>query len=89
MSESESEYARVDAPRADETREWEVFLREEPSEPLRHAGSVTAPTVETAREQATTLFGWSAAALWLCPADEVARFAERTLAAEAGGEAEP
>ena len=27
---------RVDEPRSDETPEWEVFLREDPAEPLRH-----------------------------------------------------
>ena len=66
--------AAVDAPRGDVTREWELFVREESSEPLRHAGSVSAPTAEIAREQAAQLFGWSAETLWLCPADETRRF---------------
>ena len=66
--------ATVDAPRGDVTREWELFLREASSDPLRHAGSVSAPTAEIAREQAAQLFGWTAETLWLCPADETRRF---------------
>ncbi|WP_436932167.1 Htur_1727 family rSAM-partnered candidate RiPP [Halosimplex halobium] len=67
--------ATVDAPRGDVTREWELFVREESGEPLTHAGSVSAPSAEIAREQAARLFGWSAETLWLCPADETRRFA--------------
>jgi hypothetical protein len=39
-----------------------------------------------AREQATTLLGWSAEALWLCPADETVRLAreDATLSGRAG-----
>ena len=75
---------RVDDARADDTPEWEVFVRESPCEPLRHAGSVTAPTPETAHEQATTLFP-EVGTLWLCRSDRVARFADRELGAEYGG----
>ncbi|MFC7098913.1 Htur_1727 family rSAM-partnered candidate RiPP [Halobaculum marinum] len=71
---------RVDDARADDTPEWEVFLRESPREPLRHAGSVTAPTVEVGHEQASTLFP-DAGTLWLCRSDNVARFADRDLGA--------
>ena len=63
----------VDAPRGATAREWEVFCRECESEPLTHVGSVSAPTAAVAREQATSLFGHAAAALWLCPADETVR----------------
>ncbi|WP_415381297.1 Htur_1727 family rSAM-partnered candidate RiPP [Halosimplex sp. TS25] len=66
--------ASVDAPRGDVTREWELFVCEEPGESLRHAGSVSAPSADVAREQAAQLFGWTAEALWLCPADETRRF---------------
>jgi len=65
----------VDAPRGDVTREWELFVREESGDPLTHAGSVSAPSADIAREQAERLFGWSAETLWLCPADETRRFA--------------
>jgi rSAM-partnered protein len=63
----------TDAPRATRGREWEVFLRDEETASLTHAGSLTAPDQEFAREQATQLFGWSASQLWLCPADEIER----------------
>jgi rSAM-partnered protein len=65
----------VDAPRGDVTREWELFVRESTGDPLLHAGSVSAPSAEIAREQAERLFGWTAETLWLCPADETRRFA--------------
>ena len=66
--------ASVDAPRGDVTREWELFVRADTGDPLRHAGSVSAPSAEIAREQAAKLFGWRAEAMWLCPADETHRF---------------
>jgi len=69
-----AERVRTDAPRATTGQEWEVFVREADADPLTHAGSLTAPTREIAREQATQLFGWSATDVWLCPADEVERF---------------
>jgi len=69
----------VDAPRADTSREWEVFCRETESEPLTHVGSVSAPTPAVAREQAVMLFGHTATALWLCPAEETVRVQGRAL----------
>ncbi|MFA1611180.1 Htur_1727 family rSAM-partnered candidate RiPP [Halobellus rubicundus] len=69
-------------PRGDTTPEWEVFCRSAESEPLSHVGSVSAPTEEVAREQAESLFGWTAHTLWLCRADDVARFTARDLGAE-------
>jgi rSAM-partnered protein len=70
---------RVDEPRGDGTPEWEVFLREDPADPLRHVGSVSAPTASVAYDHASSLFGWAADTLWLCPAAEVARFTDRDL----------
>ncbi|MFC6975992.1 Htur_1727 family rSAM-partnered candidate RiPP [Halomicroarcula sp. GCM10025709] len=70
----------VDAPRGATSREWEVFVREAAADPLTHAGSVSAPSAEIAREQAEKLFGHAAAALWLCPADETRRFQDEALA---------
>ncbi|QGA82361.1 Htur_1727 family rSAM-partnered candidate RiPP [Halomicrobium sp. LC1Hm] len=63
----------VDEPREAVTREWELFVRESPEDALTHAGSVSAPSADIAREQARQLFEWTAGALWLCPADEVER----------------
>lgn len=73
------EQAGTDAPRATQGREWEVFVREDEATPLQHAGSITAPNGEVAREQATELFVWSTSQLWLCPADEIERVADTQL----------
>jgi rSAM-partnered protein len=83
------ERVRIDEPRADQSRGWEVFVREESGAPLRHVGSVDAPSESLALEQAEQLFGWTAETLWLCPADETRRFesTDRTLAARTGGDA--
>lgn len=89
-SEATAGHHRVrDADRADGGRAWEVFVRETTGEPLRHVGSVTAPSEPLAREEAGTLFA-DAAGLWLCPADEVSRYeraalGERASAGSAGG----
>jgi len=69
----------VDQPRGDGTPEWEVFLRETAAEPLRHVGSVSAPTEAVAHEQASSLFGEATHSMWLCPAASIARFADRGL----------
>lgn len=89
MSTDQSGRTRTDAARADRGREWELFVREAETEPLEHAGSVTAPTERIARERAESLLGWHASAVWLCPADEVARFDTRRLADGSGAESEP
>lgn len=69
----------VDQPRGDETPEWEVFLRETAADPLRHVGSVSAPTEAVAHEQASSLFGGETHSVWLCPAASIARFTHRDL----------
>lgn len=68
-------------PPPDDGREWEVFCRDRPEAPLIHAGSVTAPSEDVAREVAGRLFDHAAETLWLCPVDEVRRFGERDLGA--------
>jgi len=77
---------RVDEPRGDGTPEWEVFLRDDPADPLRHVGSVSAPTASMAHDHASSLFGWAADTIWLCPAAEVARFTDRDLGTVSDGE---
>lgn len=54
---------------ADRPGDWAVFCRIDGV--IRHVGSLTAPTVGLAREQATTLFGHATDTLWLCPGDEL------------------
>lgn len=65
--------------RAPEGREWEVFLRDEDADPLRHVGSVRALSPEDAHESASRLFGWYASDVWVVPADHVHRYAAETL----------
>jgi rSAM-partnered protein len=77
---TDREWHHVEAPRADESREWEVFLRETDTEPLRHAGSVSAPSENLAHEQATSLFDHAANTIWLCPSDETHRLTRDPLA---------
>lgn len=72
-------------PRSATEREWETFVRESESDPLRHVGSVTAPTAEIAHEQAATLFERFATDIWVCPATEVSRFSTETLGGEPEG----
>ena len=84
---TDSKRMRVTEPRGDTTPEWEVFLRADRSESLRHVGSVSAPSAAVAREQAADLFGWTAHTLWVCPAENVARFTERELGSERTGTA--
>lgn len=75
-----SERFRVgDQPRDAVDPEWEVFVRDMTEAPLQHVGSISAPTAAVAYEQATKLFAWYAADLWLCPADAVARYSTHTL----------
>ncbi len=68
--------------------QWEVFVRSERDEPLRHVGSVTAATAASAREHATRLFGWNAVDIWCCPADSVERRTTRTGETDLGGATE-
>ncbi|ELZ59841.1 MULTISPECIES: Htur_1727 family rSAM-partnered candidate RiPP [unclassified Haloferax] len=69
-------------PRIDGSRQWEVFYRDVPTEPMRHVGSVSAPAEDLATEQARTLFGGGDADLWLAPADEFLRLGGNDLAAK-------
>lgn len=79
-----SERARVgDQPRDATEAEWEVFVRDETEDGLRYVGTVTAPNVEIAYEQATKLFGWYADDVWLCRSSDVHRFSTHDLDADA------
>ena len=79
MVEPESR-SRVDSQRrATPNPQWEVFVREEETAPLRHVGSVAAESADAAHEHASRLFGWYAVDIWLTPAESVARFSSRPL----------
>ncbi|WP_254763917.1 Htur_1727 family rSAM-partnered candidate RiPP [Natrinema marinum] len=65
--------------------QWEVFVRNEAGNPLRHVGSVAAASATEAHEHASRLFGWYAEDVWLCPAESVERYSTRGLADAASG----
>lgn len=65
--------------RGNPTRQWEVFVRDEEGDPMRHVGSVAAASASEAHEHASRLFGWYAVDVWLCPAEAVERYSTRGL----------
>ena len=66
--------------RSADGRRFEVFVREEEADPLRHVGTVAAPTPDAAHEEASKLFAWYARDVWVCPADETHRYSAESLA---------
>ena len=72
----------ANGPRSADGRRFEVFVREEESDPLRHVGTVAAPTPEVAHEEASKLFAWYARDVWVCPAAEVSRYSAESLAGD-------
>lgn len=69
-----------DGNRAPRGREWEVFVRDDADDPMRHVGSVRAPDPNAAHDLGGKLFGWYASALWVCPAAAVSRYTAHDLA---------
>jgi rSAM-partnered protein len=76
----DEDYQRVGEPRSSQSPAWETFVRTDAGEPLRHVGSVEAPTEQAALERASQLF--DATAIWLCPADAVSRYATPDLTSD-------
>ncbi|TKX58385.1 rSAM-partnered protein [Halorubrum sp. ASP1] len=75
----------ANGPRSADGRRFEVFVREAESDPLRHVGTVAAPTPDVAHEEASKLFAWYARDVWVCPAAEVSRYSAESLAVDADG----
>jgi len=69
----------ADRPRADDLEAFEVFVRDDADEPLRHVGSVAAEDPEGAYERATRLFAYHADDVWVCPAAAMTRFTTHDL----------
>jgi len=89
MVEKTDRTAGSGGPRSADGRRFEVFVREEESDPLRHVGTVAAPTPDVAHEEASKLFAWYARDVWVCPAEETHRYSAESLAAadrSSGGE---
>ncbi|ELZ39886.1 Htur_1727 family rSAM-partnered candidate RiPP [Halorubrum tebenquichense] len=82
MVEKTSRSEGANGPRSADGRRFEVFVREEESDPLRHVGTVAAPTSDVAHEEASKLFAWYARDVWVCPAAEVSRYSADSLAGE-------
>ncbi|TKX42712.1 MULTISPECIES: Htur_1727 family rSAM-partnered candidate RiPP [unclassified Halorubrum] len=75
----------ANGPRSADGRRFEVFVREAESDPIRHVGTVAAPTPDVAHEEASKLFAWYARDVWVCPAAEVSRYSAESLAVDADG----
>ncbi|WP_460560192.1 Htur_1727 family rSAM-partnered candidate RiPP [Halorubrum pallidum] len=76
-----------DGSRSTDGRRFEVFVREDEADPLRHVGTVAAPTPDAAHEEASALFAWYARDVWVCLADETHRYSAESLADESTGNA--
>lgn len=80
MVEKTDRTAGSNGPRSADGRRFEVFVREEEADPLRHVGTVAAPTPDAAHEEASKLFAWYARDVWVCPADKTRRYSAESLA---------
>jgi rSAM-partnered protein len=72
-----------DGDRAPNGREWELFVRSDGSDPMRHVGSVRAADAEGAYELASRLFAWHADDVWVCPSASMTRYTTHDLADDA------
>mgnify|MGYP005844931889 CR=1 FL=1 len=79
MVEKTDRTATEAGPRSADGRRFEVFVRDEEADPLRHVGTVAAPTPDVAHEEASKLFAWYARDVWVCPAEETHRYSAETL----------
>lgn len=66
-------------------RRFEVFVRDAVDDPLRHVGTIEAPTPDAAHEEASKLFAWYARDVWVCPAAETYRYSVASLAEDESG----
>lgn len=80
MVEKTDRTAGSNGPRSADGRRFEVFVREEEADPLRHVGTVAAPTPDAAHEEASKLFAWYARDVWVCPADKTRRYSAESMA---------
>ncbi|MFC7325349.1 Htur_1727 family rSAM-partnered candidate RiPP [Halorubrum rutilum] len=82
MVEKTDRTAGPGGPRSADGRRFEVFVREAEADPLRHVGTVAAPTPDAAHEEASELFARYARDVWLCPAEETHRYSAESLAGD-------
>lgn len=72
-----------DHPRGATDPEWDLFVRDDTDDALRYVGTVTAPDVDIAYQQATKLFAWVADDIWLCRSRDIHRYSTHDLDAAA------
>ena len=82
MVEKTDRTAGPGGPRSADGRRFEVFVREAEADPLRHVGTVAAPTPDAAHEEASALFARYARDVWVCPAEETHRYSVESLAGD-------
>jgi Phenylacetic acid degradation B. len=83
MVEKADRRADATGSRSADGRRFEVFVRAAESDPLRHVGTVAAPTAADAHEEASRLFAWYARDVWVCPAAAVSRYSTESLSSDA------
>jgi len=83
MVEKADRRADATGSRSADGRRFEVFVRAAESDPLRHVGTVAAPTAADAHEEASRLFAWYARDVWVCPAAAVSRYSTESLFSDA------
>ncbi|GEM_PF-266572 len=88
MVEKTSRSGGESGPRSADGRRFEVFIRDAAADPMRHVGTVAAPTPDAAHEEASTLFGWYARDVWVAPAAEVHRYSAESLGDGTDGESD-
>jgi rSAM-partnered protein len=89
MVEKTDRTAGSGGPRSADGRRFEVFVREGEADPLRHVGTVAAPTPDVAHEEASELFARYARDVWVCPAEETHRYSAESLARDGRSEGKP
>ena len=82
MVEKASRSAVSAGPRSADGCRFEVFVRDDESDPLSHVGTVSAPSPDAAHEEASKLFAWYARDVWVCPTAETHRYTTERLADE-------
>ncbi len=63
----------------DTSQEWEIFIRLDKGDPMRHAGSVTAPSADIAHEHTSQLLIHHAQDVWVTLADNMHRYSTYRL----------
>ncbi|MFB6187066.1 MAG: hypothetical protein ABEI06_01470 [Halobacteriaceae archaeon] len=66
-----------------ENTTWEIFIAEESDEQAKHMGSVVATNPDEAYREATRMFGWYVAEIWVTPLTEMTKYKQTQESADA------